>query len=319
MFGDYENFLTFIGLIFVSGFLLSIIKEVFRGIRLYLLPTFVPPDFKKYGEWVVITGGSAGIGKCTAQQLAKFGLNLVLVSNESEELKMTAEDIQAEFGVKCCDVMADLTGGKKAYDSLWAKIQDKDVGIFINCAGIDGKSPCLFLEETERNIQIMMALNMNVVVDTTYRLCNYYLKKKKGVIVNISSLSSFFPTPYYATYSACKKFVDDFSKAVMTELSGTNVTLQSLTPFFVNTRMLSDKPYLMTLGPFVPSTETFCQSWAKSIGISNTCSGFWLHEVLAYCTRFCPSFILNLSMGKIYSNAEKFRKEVRNETNAEIN
>ncbi|XP_067128656.1 very-long-chain 3-oxoacyl-CoA reductase-like [Centruroides vittatus] len=309
MFGDYENFLAFIGLIFVFAFLLSIIKEVFRGIRLYLLPTFVPPDFKKYGEWAVITGGSAGIGKCTAQQLAKSGMNLVLVSNESEELRTTAENIQAEFGVKCCDVMADLTEGKEVYDSLWAKIEGNDVGIFINCAGICGKSPCLFLEETERNILIMIALNMNVVVDTTYRLCNYYLKKKRGVIVNISSLSSFVPLPYYATYSACKKFVDDLSKALMTELSGTDVTLQSVTPFFVNSRMLSDKPYLMKLGLFVPSTETFCQSWAKSIGISNTCTGYWLHEVLAYCTRFCPSFILNLIMGKIYSNAEKFRKE----------
>ncbi|XP_067121261.1 17-beta-hydroxysteroid dehydrogenase type 3-like [Centruroides vittatus] len=147
-------------------------------VKLYVLPKFIKQDLKKYGEWAVITGGSSGIGKHTAIELAKFGLKLILISNELEQLQETAKDIETNFGLECCYVLADLTGGKEVYDYLWSKIEGKDVGIFVNCTGIAGRAPCYFLDETESNTLVEIALNAETVVNITYRMSNLYAKKK---------------------------------------------------------------------------------------------------------------------------------------------
>ncbi|XP_067128655.1 inactive hydroxysteroid dehydrogenase-like protein 1 [Centruroides vittatus] len=303
-----EWFLAFVGIVFVVMFLLTFLKEFFRGIQLYFIPKFFSRDLKQYGDWAVVTGGSSGIGKCTAYELAKSGLNLVLVSNELEQLKSTVEDISGKFDVRCCYVHVDFTEGWAVYDYLWSQIEDKDIGIFINCAGIDGRSPIHFLDESERNILTMITLHVDTIINTTYRMTNHYSRKKNGVVVNVSSLASSFPSPYFATYSASKKFVDVFTKAVNIELEGKDVILQSLVPFFVNTPMGNNKPYLEKLWILFPLCQTFCESWIKCIGINKNFTGYWIHEVVAYCFRYCPRFVWNLGLKIMFDESEKLKK-----------
>ncbi|XP_023239533.1 hydroxysteroid dehydrogenase-like protein 1, partial [Centruroides sculpturatus] len=258
--------------------------------KLYLLPKFIKQDLKIYGEWAVITGGSSGIGKHTAIELAKTGLKLILISNELEQLQSTTEDIKEEFGVECSYVFADLTGGKEVCDYICSKIEDKDIGIFVNCAGVCGNMPCYFLDETEENTLMLITLNMNIIVNTTYRLINLYSKKKKGVIINVSSSTSAFPVSYMAIYSSCKRFMHLFTKAVNIELTDTVVLLQSLTPCSVNSRNVSNKPYLKQFG-IIASCEKFCESWIMSIGKTDSYTGYWLHEIQHYFSEMCPAFL----------------------------
>ncbi|XP_023218757.1 hydroxysteroid dehydrogenase-like protein 1 [Centruroides sculpturatus] len=249
--------LVSVGIIYVSVSLLRIIQEIFRMAKLYVFPKFFKQDLTKFGKWAVITGGSSGIGRLTAFELAKSGLKIMLVSNEEKELKTTKEDIEAKFGAECCYVMADLTGGNEVHDRLWSEIKNKDVGIFVNCAGISGGTPCHFLEESVSNTLTMIDLNLRVVLDTTYRITNYYVKKNRGVVVNVSSVASSFPLPYFALYSSCKRFVDLFTKAVNTELTDEDIILQSLTPWFINTRMVTANLSTRNFNMFITSCETF--------------------------------------------------------------
>lgn len=309
MLKDYEWFLVFVGIVFISLFVLDFLKEFFRGCLLYLTPRIFKQDLKRYGEWAVVTGGSSGIGKDTAYQLARLGMKIVLVSNELEELQTTVEDIKDKFGTECYYIMTDFTNGKEAYDYLWNKIENQDVGIFMNCAGIDGKSPCQFLDETEKNILTMINLHIQTVVNMTYRVTNNYIKKKKGVVVNVSSMASFFPCPYFATYSSSKRFVDFFTQAINLELKERGIKLQSLTPFFVNTRMGHNKPYIQKFGIFLPYCETYCKSWIMALGKCQSFTGYWLHEVLAYGFRFLPRFMCNLGFCIMYNEALKLEEE----------
>ncbi|XP_023233194.1 hydroxysteroid dehydrogenase-like protein 1 [Centruroides sculpturatus] len=275
-----ECFLVSVGIIFVTSCTMRLLKEIFRMIQLYVSPSFLNHHPKRFGEWAVITGGSSGIGKHTAHELAKRGLKVMLISNELEELEATAKDIETKFGVECCYALANLTGGKEDYDNLWSKIEDKDVGIFVNCAGIAGRLPCDFLNETESNTLTMIALNVKTVISTTYRMTKMYAKKNKGIVINVSSASPIHPFPYLAIYSSCKKFIDIFTKAVNVEFVDKGIMLQSLLPFFVQTRMTNK---LITKSVFVPLCEKFCKSWIKCIGKEQSYTGYWLHEILFYC------------------------------------
>ncbi|XP_067121260.1 very-long-chain 3-oxoacyl-CoA reductase-like [Centruroides vittatus] len=283
-----ECLLISVGIIFVTFSTIWILKEIFRMVKLYVLPKFIKQDLKKYGEWAVITGGSSGIGKHTAIELAKFGLKLILISNELEQLQETAKDIETNFGLECCYVLADLTGGKEVYDYLWSKIEGKDVGIFVNCAGIAGRAPCYFLDETESNTLVEIALNAETVVNITYRMSNLYAKKSKIIIINVSSAASIFPLPYFAIYSSCKRFMNVFSKGVNAELIDKGIKVQSLLPYFVRTRMTNR----MKKNILIPSCEKFCENWIKCIGKNQSYAGYWLHEIMIYILSFCPGFFL---------------------------
>ncbi|XP_023239541.1 very-long-chain 3-oxoacyl-CoA reductase-like [Centruroides sculpturatus] len=299
-----ECLLVSVGIIFVTFSTIWILKEIFRWIKLYLLPNFIKQDLKKYGEWAVITGGCSGIGKHTAIELAKSGLKLILISNELEQLQATVKDIETKFGVECCYVLADLTGGKEVYDCLWSKIEGKDVGIFVNCAGIAGRTPCYFLDETESNTLVMIALNVETVVNMTYRMSNLYAKKNKGVIINVSSASSIFLFSYYAIYCSCKRFMDVFSKGVNEELIDKGINLQSLLPYFVHTRMTNK----MKKNMLIPSCKKFCENWIKCIGKNQSYAGYWLHEIIIYILSFCPSFFLNYMTKNICIS--KYKKRI---------
>ena len=66
-------------------------------------------DAAKYGPWAVIAGGSEGIGPVLAEELAKSGINSVLLARKPEPLEATAADIRARHGVEVRTLSLDLT------------------------------------------------------------------------------------------------------------------------------------------------------------------------------------------------------------------
>lgn len=93
-------------------------------------------NFKKYGEWAVVTGGSDGIGKAFAGQLAKKGMNIVLISNAPHDLKAVASRIQQKYKVKVMTINVDFTNGTGVYNTIQQNIKDLDIGVLVNNIGI---------------------------------------------------------------------------------------------------------------------------------------------------------------------------------------
>lgn len=69
-------------------------------------------DFKSFGSWAVVTGGTDGIGLSYAKQLASKGLNLVLISNQQSEFDKVANSLANKYSVKVRFIFADFTGTK---------------------------------------------------------------------------------------------------------------------------------------------------------------------------------------------------------------
>jgi len=65
----------------------------------------------RYGSWAVVTGASDGIGRAMAHELARRGMNLVLVARRVAALQELAHELQSRHGAACVAVAADLGGG----------------------------------------------------------------------------------------------------------------------------------------------------------------------------------------------------------------
>lgn len=184
----------------------------------------------KTGENVLITGASRGIGLELAREFARHGFNLVLVARDASQLDKVADELKGDFGVVVRTVAADLVQ-PEAPQVLFDQVQKQSIpiDILINNAGIAnyGKFADTDIEQELR----MMQLNMLSLIQLSKLFLKPMLAKKRGRIVNISSLAGYQPGgPMWAVYSATKSFVLSFSKALGVELRGTGVSVTAICP-----------------------------------------------------------------------------------------
>ena len=93
-------FLATIGVIFVFKFLFNICIDILEGFRTYVLPMVKAKKdnfVKKYGRWAVVTGCTQGIGKAYAMELAKRGMNLVLISRNKTKLEDFEKQLKKDY------------------------------------------------------------------------------------------------------------------------------------------------------------------------------------------------------------------------------
>src|SRR5690349_12902601 len=94
-------------------------------------------DFKhRYGPWAVVAGASQGTGAAFSHQLAKKGLNLILISRREGPLNAIADEIRRDSGVECVTAAIDLAR-PDAIDSIVQVTGDREVGLYISNAGAD--------------------------------------------------------------------------------------------------------------------------------------------------------------------------------------
>lgn len=82
------------------------------------------------GKRAIVTGGSRGIGKAIAQELAREGVDLAIVARSPEQLEMTARDLEAETGRRIIPLVADVTS-KEQVDRMVAQAAERLGGLHI--------------------------------------------------------------------------------------------------------------------------------------------------------------------------------------------
>ena len=180
----------------------------------------------------MITGASQGIGKEFAFCAAKGGWNLLLSALPGTGLVSVADQIRAETGVEVISVEEDLIdpAGRKRLVSV---AETLDLSILINNAGVG--SPGRFDTNDLDNLHSIMALNNTALVEITHRLIPVLERSAPSRILNVSSLSSYFPMPHMAVYAVTKGFVRQFSLALRAELAARGISVSVLCPSGVRT------------------------------------------------------------------------------------
>lgn len=185
-------------------------------------------------EYILITGASSGIGYEMAKILAEKKYNLVLVARRLDQLKILQEELKNTFGIAVEVIAKDLS---KVENAIALYKETHDLGLKINMLinnagfGLYGNFTSTSLEEELS----MIELNVSSLVALTKLYAQDMMHDNYGKIMNVASLLSFIPFPYYAIYSATKTFVLAFTETVAAELEGTGVVVTALCPGTVET------------------------------------------------------------------------------------
>ncbi|KAH9366244.1 hypothetical protein HPB48_008336 [Haemaphysalis longicornis] len=297
-----ESILAIVGLFYAGKTAAAVSARLLEGVRVCFLFFFSPLHVE------VVTGGTDGIGKQYARQLAKRGLNIILISRSLDKLKDTAQELEFDFRVRTQIIQADLSEGRHIYPEIARQLDGKEIGILINNAGVMYDSPSLFLNVPEKKLVESVNINMMAVMMMTYLVLPQMVERKKGLIVNISSISSFYPLPLMAIYSASKVFVDWFSMALDYEYRDKGITVQSLIPSYISTKLVRFSNFLSTPSIIVPNAETFVKSSLQTIGVSNRTTGFWTHGLQFWMYEHTPQWFWNAmswGMFKLIDNTPK--------------
>ena len=186
------------------------------------------------GLTALVTGASSGLGESIAKELASRGCTCLLASENGPELERVRNDILARGAGMAIARVIDLSQPDSA-DRLHRFCLDRDINvdILVNCAGM-----YLPIErEMVDNSGVETILNLHVVSLT--KLCFLFgrpmLHRKRGWILNISSIASEFPDPASLTYGPSKRYVLSFSEALHCEWKDRNVSVTCLTPGGIDT------------------------------------------------------------------------------------
>jgi uncharacterized protein len=191
---------------------------------------------------VLVTGASSGIGAAIARALAARGYPTMLVARRQEALTDLAAELRDSSGLTSEVHAADL-GSEEGRDTVRGIVLDDErvVGV-VNAAGlgVTGRVADLADEDGRAALDGLVRLNVLALHDLTIAAVGALVHRaeatrRTGAILNVSSITAFQPLPGVASYAASKAFVQSFSEAVNAELSGTGVTLTTLSPGLTRT------------------------------------------------------------------------------------
>ncbi|CAG0896853.1 unnamed protein product [Darwinula stevensoni] len=292
--------------------LASACVQLFHLARRLFIHAFAPyPPFTSYGAWAVVTGCTDGIGLGYAKELARHGMNIALISRNPDKLRTVACHIEKEFGVETRAIQADFTK-LDIYEGIKEKLAGLDVGILVNNVGMTTElSPFLDVPDGEKTYQDMLLVNNMSMVRMTHMVLPGMVEKRKGIVINISSIADVSPVPLLTIYSATKAFIYSFSRGLAYEYKKKGILIHHVDPWYVYTKMIHK--FVRPPGLMVPTPDIFVRSDLRSITKVQDTSGYWFHNLLREVGRFgdyvAPTAATNLVGWVIKIDSERSIKK----------
>ena len=185
-----------------------------------------------------VTGGTRGIGKQIAINLAKAGYDIAInYRNENEALRETQIEIERQ-GAKCFSVRGDVS----VFEDCEKMVKDiinqfGKIDVLVNNAGIT--RDMLILRMKEKDFSDVINVNLIGTFNVTKNVVPYMMKKRNGRIINLSSVVGVTGNAGQSNYSASKAGVIGFTKSVAKELASRNIRANAVAPGFIDTDMTS--------------------------------------------------------------------------------
>ena len=301
-----ETFLYALGTVIIIKWTIQLLLWCWKMFTCFVLPSFgFVVDLKSFGSWAVITGATDGIGKEYALELARKGLNIVLISRTMSKLEAVAKEIEEKYSVMVKVIQFDFSVKDADYSTITEELNDLDVGILVNNVGVGIK--LRFFSNIDISKPLDM-VNVNIVAEValTHAVLKGMVQRKKGVIVHISSGTSYFPIPLFQIYPATKAFVSHFTQGLQLELGAyPDIHHQLVTPHFVQTNMAREAPAFVVLAP----VKDFVRYAVGTIGIADKTTGFWKHEIEAVVWKAIPAGVMNFLFKKMVEKLMKQKRE----------
>jgi 3-oxoacyl-[acyl-carrier protein] reductase len=184
----------------------------------------------------MVTGGSRGIGRAVVLELAAQGYDIAFCfQRESEAARRTG--VQArERGARVLARVADVADGASMRDFVGeAERQLGPVDVLVTSAGITRDKPLVMM--TEADWGDVMHVNLDGTCNACQAVALSMMKRKRGVILNLSSVSGIDGQASQTNYSASKAGIIGFSRALAKEVGRFGIRVNVVAPGFIDTEM----------------------------------------------------------------------------------
>jgi 17beta-estradiol 17-dehydrogenase / very-long-chain 3-oxoacyl-CoA reductase len=243
---------------------------------------------KVYGPWALVTGATDGIGEAMAEELARRGMKLVLLSRDMKKLEATRQAILEKYSttevqiysVDFSDFNAEVRAGVAEF------LKDLDIGVLVNNVGYSYPFTKYFHELSDANVDNLISINIDSTTWMTKIVVDGMVKRKRGAIVNVASAAGVSVSPLLSQYSAAKGYVTMFSKALNVELWDHHVHVQCQIPLYVATKLAK----IRNSSLMVPTPRAYAYAAVACIGYEAVVSPYWTHAIQLYLMTFIPEW-----------------------------
>lgn len=184
----------------------------------------------------LVTGATAGIGKAFAVRLASDGWDLVLVARDEERLKELAASLSGTYNVRADILKADLSTVAGA-EEVEERLRSTRIDLLVNNAGLSLNTP--FLKSTVDRELYLLSVNVQAVMRLTHAALVGMVPRRKGEIINVSSVAGFAATMPGSTYPASKAWVTNFSESIALSVARNGIKVMALAPGFTRSEFHS--------------------------------------------------------------------------------
>jgi uncharacterized protein len=248
-------------------------------------------------KYALITGASSGIGLHIAEALAKKGYSLVAASNQPAQLDDLKKRLEETYNIRVLTINIDLAQENSA-QMVFDFCHEKSliIEVLINNAGILVYGEVAGIEYAH----VKTILTLHVI--TPALLCRLFgeemIKRQKGFILNVSSISAVMPYPRISLYGPTKAFLRHFTRALRTEMKPKGVNVTALIPGATQTALYDtnnlNTPLLIKLG-IMKKPDDVANAGIKALfGNNAECIPGFLNKFLVALLPLVPHFIISL-------------------------
>jgi len=186
------------------------------------------------GQVAIVTGGSGGIGRAIVLLLAAAGMDVVFTYRGNAAT--AAEVAAAGAGAKISSAALDVRDSA-ACSAFAEKVFDRAgrIDVLVNNVGVIRDNPLTAL--TDDDVRVVLETNVNGMFNVSRAVLPFMISKRRGKVINISSVSGEKGGRGQTNYAASKGAINAFTRSLAVEVAPRNITVNAVAPGVIETEM----------------------------------------------------------------------------------